>query len=650
MPALPITDWNNTAIYFSGFLFGGSALLLLALYLFRWKSDWTSLVVWLVANLGSAWLAAILSNSPKAAIIALGINAFLVALLYRLIPVISLFGVFFLVSLLDPLLFGLVWLFNLAWSLKAYLNGPLFFAVASAAVLFGTLILCNALMGSWISLIRFSQLYFRFPRQKAARKAIEEAYFSKPWVSIHVPCYAEPPDIVIETLDALAALQYPHFEVLVVDNNTKDPALWRPLENHCMKLGSRFRFFHMDPLKGAKAGALNAALRLTAPQVEIIAVIDADFVVQPDFLEKLVGFFQDPKTGFVQSCHDYREWEGSRYLSACYFEYEKHFKLELPAASEWDIAYTVGTMCLFRRKALEEVGGWAEWCLTEDSEVSIRLHNHGYTGYYLKDTLGRGLIPETFEAYKKQRFRWIAGPVQQFQKHWRLYLPWSPSSQLTLPQKLGELFHSLSPLFNDALNLLMNVPILLVSLWFAIEKRQVFFVPPSLLVLFAIAIMRNVLCNWIQIRLMGGNWRNCIYEVLAERSLNYTRYKSFYMAWMNAKLEWKRTDKFKASSNIWRAFSSARSELIAAFIYMILAALLIPVAHFAPPDVICLGLLSIVNQTITFLCTPLMAFLSEYHLNEQNRTPVKESLALNPVQPGVLVNLKTEQEEEAPLN
>ena len=78
-----------------------------------------------------------------------------------------------------------------------------------------------------------------------------------PKVSIHVPAYNEPPAMLIETLDALARLDYPDFEVLVIDNNTRDEAVWRPVEAHCAALGARFRFFHVAPLAGFKAGALN---------------------------------------------------------------------------------------------------------------------------------------------------------------------------------------------------------------------------------------------------------------------------------------------------------------------------------------------------------------------------------------------------------
>src|ERR1700683_84151 len=83
----------------------------------------------------------------------------------------------------------------------------------------------------------------------------------------------------------------------------------------------------------------------------------------------------------------------------------------------------MGTTCVLRRRALAEVAGWAEWSLTEDSEVSIRLHAAGYAGLMFRAPYGKGLIPETFAAYRRQRFRWAYGPVQTFKHHWRLYLP-----------------------------------------------------------------------------------------------------------------------------------------------------------------------------------------------------------------------------------
>jgi hypothetical protein len=117
-----------------------------------------------------------------------------------------------------------------------------------------------------------------------------------PKVSVHVPAFNEPAEMLIETLDGLAALDYPDFEVLVIDNNTPDEATWRPVEEHCRKLGARFRFFHVAPLAGFKAGALNYALEHTAPDAEVVAVIDSDYIVRPELAAR-------PRAGVPQRAH-----------------------------------------------------------------------------------------------------------------------------------------------------------------------------------------------------------------------------------------------------------------------------------------------------------------------------------------------------------
>ena len=121
----------------------------------------------------------------------------------------------------------------------------------------------------------------------------DDAY--RPKVSIHVPCYNEPPEMVKQTLDALANLDYPDFEVLLIDNNTKDPAVWEPVRDYCATLGPRFKFFHVAPLAGFKGGALNYLIPHTAPDAEVIAVIDSDYCVDRNWLKHMVPHFIDPK-------------------------------------------------------------------------------------------------------------------------------------------------------------------------------------------------------------------------------------------------------------------------------------------------------------------------------------------------------------------
>ena len=225
-----------------------------------------------------------------------------------------------------------------------------------------------------------------------------------PKVSLHVPIRSEPPDVVIETLDALSRLEYPNFEVLVIDNNTRS----RASGNRCSGGVFATRGFasFISNLPGAKAGALNFALRHTAPDATLISLVDSDYHSRSDFLAALVGFFDDPLIGFVQTPHDYRGWQHSLYQRMCYWESRIFFSTMMVSWNERNAAVTVGTMCVIRREALQRAGGWSEWCLTEDSELAPRIHALGYSSVFVQETFGRGLIPQTFYEYAKQRRRW----------------------------------------------------------------------------------------------------------------------------------------------------------------------------------------------------------------------------------------------------
>jgi len=275
-----------------------------------------------------------------------------------------------------------------------------------------------------------------------------------PKVSIHVPCYNEPAHMVIETLNKLAAMGYPNFEVLVIDNNTKDEEVWKPLEEHCRNLGPRFRFFHLPKWPGYKAGALNFALQVTAPDAEVVAVIDSDYQVTPDWLCATTPYFQNPKVAFVQSPQDYREWHVHPFQRMINWEYQGFFKIGMIQRNERNAIIQHGTMTLIRRKVLVDVGMWAEWCICEDAELGLRLFEQGYESVYMPDSFGQGLVPDSFAGYKTQRFRWAYGAVQIIKRHWREFLP--GGKQLTFGQK----YHFVTgwlPWFADAAHMMFVI-------------------------------------------------------------------------------------------------------------------------------------------------------------------------------------------------
>jgi cellulose synthase/poly-beta-1,6-N-acetylglucosamine synthase-like glycosyltransferase len=223
--------------------------------------------------------------------------------------------------------------------------------------------------------------------------------------------------MVIQTLNALSRLDYPNFEVILLDNNTADERDWQPVQTHCETLGAQFRFYHFDNMKGFKAGALNRALELTDPAAEYIAIIDSDYQVQPEWLKTAVPAFTDPRVAIVQAPQDYRDARQSLFKSLCYEEYTGFFRIGMVERNEHNAIIQHGTMCVVRRAALAEVGGWAEWCITEDTELGLRLFEAGYVARYTPDSLGRGLMPDTYAAFKSQRYRWVYGAMQILKHH-----------------------------------------------------------------------------------------------------------------------------------------------------------------------------------------------------------------------------------------
>ena len=238
-----------------------------------------------------------------------------------------------------------------------------------------------------------------------------------PRVSIHVPCYNEPPSMVIATLNALARLDYENFEVIVLDNNTPDVATWRPVEAHCAELGERFRFHHIEGLRGFKAGALNEALKLCDPEAAYIAVIDSDYQVEPFWLRRALPFFASQRVALVQGPQDYRDGAATTFKNMCFEEYRGFFHIGMVERNEHDAIIQHGTMTIVRRKVLEEVGRWSPWCITEDTELGLKLFEAGYGAAYIPQSMGKGLTPDTLGAFMSQRYRWVYGAMQIMKRH-----------------------------------------------------------------------------------------------------------------------------------------------------------------------------------------------------------------------------------------
>jgi exo-beta-1,3-glucanase (GH17 family)/cellulose synthase/poly-beta-1,6-N-acetylglucosamine synthase-like glycosyltransferase len=393
-----------------------------------------------------------------------------------------------------------------------------------------------------------------------------------PMVSVHVPAYNEPPDMMIETLDALSRLDYPRYEVIVIDNNTRDPAIWQPVREHCEKLGAQFRFFHEEPLAGFKAGALNFALRHTDPRAEIVAVIDSDYQVEPHWLRDLAPQFTQENIAIVQAPQDYRDAHENAFKAMCYAEYRGFFYIGMITRNERNAIIQHGTMTMVRRSALEDVNGWAEWCITEDAELGLRIFAQGLEASYIARSYGRGLMPDTFIDFKKQRFRWAFGAVQIMRRHARSLL--RGRGRLTA----GQRYHFIAgwlPWLADGVNLLFSFAALCWSLAMLAAPRQV---DPPLLVFsilpLALFVFKVGKLVYLYRTRVHANTVQTIAAALAGLGLTHTIGKAILSGFFIRSKAFFRTPKQAHKHAVLKALNAAREEALL-FIALCLAAILI---------------------------------------------------------------------------
>jgi cellulose synthase/poly-beta-1,6-N-acetylglucosamine synthase-like glycosyltransferase len=228
-----------------------------------------------------------------------------------------------------------------------------------------------------------------------------------PLVSVHIPSYNEPATLLKNTIRALARQKYQHLEVLVLDNNTPDPKVWKPVARYTQTLGRRFKFWHVDHLAGFKAGALNILRQRTDARAEYIATIDSDYETEPNFIGTALRYFADPTVGFVQFPQAYFN-RNHRNLGII-LEYQYFFDTYMNAANRYQSVNATGTLTIFRKQALDAIGHYNTKSITEDADIGYRFIAAGYHGVYVPQVGGRGLMPYDIADYKKQKLRWATG-------------------------------------------------------------------------------------------------------------------------------------------------------------------------------------------------------------------------------------------------
>src|SRR3984957_9436017 len=383
-----------------------------------------------------------------------------------------------------------------------------------------------------------------------------------PMVSLHVPAHNEPPDMVIETLRSLLRLDYPRYEIILIDDNTDDENLWRPVEAWCGRHGVKFA--HLADWPGYKSGALNYALRqLTSPDAEVIGIVDSDYQVDSGWLRRCAPAFADPWIGFVQTPQDFRDWRQAPYYRRLYYSYEYFFAVSQPARNEGDGAIFAGTMGLVRRVALDELGGWDEWCITEDAELSLRLLRAGWHGMYMDQTWGRGIMPLTFEGLKGQRYRWCFGGIQILRMHWRSLLPGRKTTEnhLTEAQRWAYLAGGIQ-WYGDLLGLIFLVFLLAGALNLATGGGELFrkltpFLVATVPVLVGLGLVRAVA---LLRRGTGASWRDALGAFFIWQSTSLVVARASVLGLFARQAAFLRTPKTSERAKWWEALRANWAE------------------------------------------------------------------------------------------
>lgn len=245
-------------------------------------------------------------------------------------------------------------------------------------------------------------------------------------VDIYITTYNEDISILRKTTLACVNVKYPHKTYLLDDGNrpelAKEAAQWG-----C-------EYIARDEGLHAKAGNLNHALRLT--HGEFVAIFDADFVPQPDFLDKTIGYFRDHHIAFVQTPHNYYNIDSFQFRikkekEKSWNEQEIFYRLMMPCRDYWNSTFFCGTAAVLRKKALEDIGGFATGTITEDLQTTLLLYSRGWKGIYHNEIVANGLAAKDLKNYHIQKLRWAEGNISLIFKNNPIF-----TRGLNIPQRI----------------------------------------------------------------------------------------------------------------------------------------------------------------------------------------------------------------------
>ena len=262
-------------------------------------------------------------------------------------------------------------------------------------------------------------------------------------LDVYITTYGEDLDTIRRTVTAAVAMHGKHTTYVLDDGKSDD------VRALAAEVGAEY--IAREGNAGAKAGNINHALGIT--KGEFFVILDADFVPSPDFLFQTVPFFAESNVAFVQTPQAYGNLNnlisrGAGYMQSVFYRFIQ------PGKNRFNAAFCVGTNVIFRRTAIEQIGGMYMDSKSEDVWTSLKLHEYGWKSTYISTVLAIGDTPTTIEAYTKQQLRWATGGFEILFKS----NPFSRKLKLTLDQRLQYFGTATFYLMGVAPGLLLLVP------------------------------------------------------------------------------------------------------------------------------------------------------------------------------------------------
>ncbi|MGA9293010.1 MAG: glycosyltransferase [Ignavibacteriaceae bacterium] len=365
-------------------------------------------------------------------------------------------------------------------------------------------------------------------------------------VTIQLPLYNE--FYVVERLiNAICAIDYPKelLEIQVLDDSNDETVnVVAKMISQKQKEGFNIVHVRRDSRKGFKAGALKEGMK--SAKGDYIAIFDADFIPNKNFLKKTLSFFNDDNVGMVQTRWEHLNGDYSLLTKAQALALDGHFVIEQSVRNKAGFFINFnGTGGVWRRKCIEDAGNWHDDTLTEDLDLSYRAQLNGWKFIFLKDFTSPAELPSEINALKSQQFRWTKGAIETAKK----ILPLVWKSNVPLRVKLQSTFHLTNNIVFPFILLaaILNVPLIFIK---NSGPHEAYF---AILSLFVLAFVSSFLFYLYSQKDVRSDWRKKIvlFPLFMAGSMGFAvnNSRAVIEGLLSRKSEFVRTPKFKVESN-----------------------------------------------------------------------------------------------------